>query len=246
MAVCLLCDRPRPAPKCVQIRPNHGSAVHRSGQQGSAASVTHSLPGQSLRSRALGRASRRSRRGSTVRGSAPKLMGGFLQACASRQAVAARSGLLEHQRSATHAAALEAPDWGIETDRRRSVVELDYRPVEAGQVPRADAVTDADAISDAGRREHVAHSIMWSSRLRASTADAIAVRWSSSSPSAIASNSERSARNTVRAGTVWWRAPRLRVRLAIDREDRHAPGRTAFVTTAGAAGRRVESAVDGD
>ncbi len=36
------------------------------------------------------------------------------------------------------------------------VVDLDDRPVEAGEVPRADARTDADAISDAERREHVA------------------------------------------------------------------------------------------
>src|SRR5829696_1054605 len=72
------------------------------------------------------------------------------------QAVASRSRLLEHQRRATHAAALKAPDWGIETDRRSTVVELDDRPVEAGQVPRPDALADADAISNTERREHVA------------------------------------------------------------------------------------------
>jgi hypothetical protein len=45
MAVCLVRGRPRQAPMCAQIRPNHGSADHRSGQQGSAPSVAHSLPG---------------------------------------------------------------------------------------------------------------------------------------------------------------------------------------------------------
>src|SRR5438876_11241008 len=85
-------------------------------------------------------------------------------------------------------------------------------------------------------------SIVWSSRRRASTADAIAARCSSSSPSAIASSSERSAGDGVRGGTV----RRLRGRLAIEREDRHGPGRTGSVTNAGAAGRRVESGLDGD
>ena len=177
MAVCLLRGRPRQAPKCAQIRPKT------TARQITAAGSNVRQP--QLPTRYPGRAYVHVRSADRLGAHAavqqcaearPKLMGGFLQACASRQAVAARSGLREHQRSATHAAALEAPDWGIETDRRRSVVELDYRPVEAGQVPRADAVTDADAISDAGRREHVAHSIMWNSRLHASTADAIAVR----------------------------------------------------------------------
>ena len=99
----------------------------------------------------------RSCRGSSsVRKRALNLMGKVLKLVRAGRAVGSRSGPLEHQRRATHAAALEAPDWGIETDRRRTVVELDDRPVEAGQVARADALTDTDAISDAEGREHAA------------------------------------------------------------------------------------------
>jgi hypothetical protein len=46
---------------------------------------------------------------------------------------ASGSGLLEHQRRAADAAALEAPDREVETHRGRTVVELDDRAVVAAR-----------------------------------------------------------------------------------------------------------------
>src|SRR4051812_40397375 len=82
----------------------------------------------------------------------PPSRGRVLGPARARHAVLLESRLLEHQRRAADAAALEAPDREVETHRGRTVVELDDRAVVAGKVARADPWTDADAISDAQSR----------------------------------------------------------------------------------------------
>jgi hypothetical protein len=66
-----------------------------------------------------------------------------------------REKLDEDQRRAAHAAALEAPDRMIEADGGRMVIDLGHRPLQAGEVARADLVVDADTIPDAERCEHM-------------------------------------------------------------------------------------------
>lgn len=115
--------------------------------------TTTSLPAEPTARCARPIAPRSGCRASRVRKRDRHLVGDFLDAPR-----ASGSGVLEHQRRAADAAALKAPDREVETYRGRTVVELDDRAVVAGQVARADPRTDADAISDAQRREPMARS----------------------------------------------------------------------------------------
>jgi hypothetical protein len=74
-----------------------------------------------------------------------------------RQLIESRSAdLVERERRTANTPALEPPDRRLEADQGRVIVDLDHGGVQAGQIARADAVVDADAVTDAERRQPVA------------------------------------------------------------------------------------------
>jgi len=61
--------------------------------------------------------------------------------------------LVERERRHAHAPVREPPDRPLESDRRGSVIDVDDRAMEAGEIARAEALVDPDEIALAERHQ---------------------------------------------------------------------------------------------